>query len=331
MRIRGMKTVWRTATWLRSQVIDSVLILGYHRVAAEAVDPYELCIHPDHFAQHLDLLQRMTNVIDLETLRQGLIAGALPPRAVVITFDDGYTDILHKAAPLLAERGLPATVFIVSGVLGQEFWWDKLARIIFNPAILPDRLDMQIGTEPFAWSMLDSEHLTLQKGSQSPRHRLLHQLHQRLVLLPEARSSVLNQLQAWAETVRPVAPAAVLTMTSAELQTLANHDHITIGAHTETHPLLGELPTAAQQAEIGGSKTYLESLLQRPIPFFSYPHGNSPTKTQHLVEKAGFGLACTSGNDVVHSGSNLFRLPRFWLPNWNGAALERWLGKWQRH
>ncbi|HZC28728.1 MAG TPA: polysaccharide deacetylase family protein [Gaiellaceae bacterium] len=49
----------------------------------------------------------------------------LPPaRSVVLTFDDGYDDTAAVAAPLLARRRMPATVFLVSALLGRTNSWD---------------------------------------------------------------------------------------------------------------------------------------------------------------------------------------------------------------
>lgn len=47
-----------------------------------------------------------------------------PPRAVVITIDDGYRDNLEVAAPVLARHGFPATLFLVSQRLGAANDWD---------------------------------------------------------------------------------------------------------------------------------------------------------------------------------------------------------------
>lgn len=56
-----------------------------------------------------------------------------PPRAVVITIDDGYRDNLEVAAPLLARHGFPATLFLVSQRLGAANDWDREPPIGARP------------------------------------------------------------------------------------------------------------------------------------------------------------------------------------------------------
>jgi peptidoglycan/xylan/chitin deacetylase (PgdA/CDA1 family) len=48
---------------------------------------------------------------------------AIPPRAVTITFDDGYTNFLEHALPVLRRQGFPATVYAVSSCIGQRAKW----------------------------------------------------------------------------------------------------------------------------------------------------------------------------------------------------------------
>lgn len=50
---------------------------------------------------------------------------ALPPKPVVITFDDGYRSNRDVAWPILDEHGFRATIFLVSGCLGRTNAWDS--------------------------------------------------------------------------------------------------------------------------------------------------------------------------------------------------------------
>ncbi len=99
----------------------SVLVLTYHGVGA---GDGPLVVSPELFAGHLDDLVALgATFLTVTELATRLPAGTLPNRAVAITFDDGLASVGENAAPLLAKRGLPATVFCVAGRLGGESDW----------------------------------------------------------------------------------------------------------------------------------------------------------------------------------------------------------------
>ncbi len=49
---------------------------------------------------------------------------AVPPKSVVITFDDGFKNFYYIAYPMLKEYGFTATVFLVPGYCGKNNQWD---------------------------------------------------------------------------------------------------------------------------------------------------------------------------------------------------------------
>lgn len=105
-----------------------VPMLVYHRIAdvpAGTRHP-EIHVPPARFAEQLALLRALgRTAIPLSryvAYRRG--GAALPPRPVVITFDDGYLDNYEHALPILAEHGCPATVFLVADLLGGTNTWD---------------------------------------------------------------------------------------------------------------------------------------------------------------------------------------------------------------
>ena len=67
----------------------------------------------------------------------------------MITFDDGYADVLHHAKPLLERHSVPATVFVATGAIGQrrEFWWDELGGLFLQPGTLPEELELTVDEE----------------------------------------------------------------------------------------------------------------------------------------------------------------------------------------
>jgi peptidoglycan/xylan/chitin deacetylase (PgdA/CDA1 family) len=103
-------------------------ILAYHAIADLREDPVlsEYGVSPALFAAQLDTLAAYGwAFVDLDAVLAALAGeGALPRRAVLVSFDDAYTDLLEVAAPLLAERGIKAVVFAVAGHLGGVNDWD---------------------------------------------------------------------------------------------------------------------------------------------------------------------------------------------------------------
>ncbi|MFO7550434.1 MAG: polysaccharide deacetylase family protein [Haliea sp.] len=106
---------------------DHGVVLLYHHVSEST--PPSTSVTPDRFRQHLDYLaDNGFNVIALnELLSRGLSGQPLPENAVAITFDDAYLSVYTEAAPMLASRGWPFTLFLASqplddGVQGYMSW-----------------------------------------------------------------------------------------------------------------------------------------------------------------------------------------------------------------
>ena len=96
-------------------------MLTYHAIAR---GPAPLFVDPALFAEQLDrIVSSGATVLTVSELASTLRAGRLPARAVAITFDDGFLSVCENAAPLLAERGLRATVFCVCDHIGGASDW----------------------------------------------------------------------------------------------------------------------------------------------------------------------------------------------------------------
>ncbi len=102
----------------------SVTIVAYHAVE-EGFGP--LCLPPPVFRSQVEALL----AAGCRFLTMGEVAGhlaegrAFPPRAVALTFDDGYASVHEVALPVLAELGGVATVYPVTGELGGYNRWDE--------------------------------------------------------------------------------------------------------------------------------------------------------------------------------------------------------------
>jgi peptidoglycan/xylan/chitin deacetylase (PgdA/CDA1 family) len=107
----------RLAAWRNRK---RVVFLCYHGVTGRArrspKDPTGLHVNHQRFAAQLDFLARHYNFISLDEYLQARHAGrSLPDYSLVLTFDDGFRNFLTVAAPLLAARRIPTTVFLITG------------------------------------------------------------------------------------------------------------------------------------------------------------------------------------------------------------------------
>ncbi len=107
----------------------SAIVLAFHAVADLGGDPVlaEYGVPPRRFAEHLDALARRGwRFVDLDAVIAALDGRArLPERALLVSFDDCYVDLLSAGCPLLAERGVPAVAFAVAGLTGKTNEWDR--------------------------------------------------------------------------------------------------------------------------------------------------------------------------------------------------------------
>jgi peptidoglycan/xylan/chitin deacetylase (PgdA/CDA1 family) len=105
-----------------------VTVLGYHAIADLGEDPLlaDFSVPPARFASQLDtLLRRGWSFVDLDAVLAALRGErSLPDRALLLTFDDAYADLLEAACPILEERRIPAVVFAVSDEVGGTNSWD---------------------------------------------------------------------------------------------------------------------------------------------------------------------------------------------------------------
>ncbi|MDE3052180.1 MAG: polysaccharide deacetylase family protein, partial [Nitrospirota bacterium] len=78
-------------------------------------DPQLLCVTPEHFKEHVEILRNNACPMALGEMVRALRDNTLPRRAVAVTFDDGYADNLLNGKPSLERYEVPATVYVISG------------------------------------------------------------------------------------------------------------------------------------------------------------------------------------------------------------------------
>jgi peptidoglycan/xylan/chitin deacetylase (PgdA/CDA1 family) len=292
-------------------------VLLYHRIAHVDPDPWSLCVTPEHFSEHLDVLRHWRRVRLDQVGCSGGRTGAGRLTAAV-TFDDGYADNLHEAARLLMRSDTPATFFLATGYTGGtgEFWWDELERIVFHP---------DGNRVPFNHSAGGME---LEYDPNLPARSTYFKLYEKLQpLAHNRRRHILDRLLEW-NSLAAQGRESHRALTSDEVMRLSSEGLFEIGAHTITHPLLAAQGLGSQYEELGGSKAWLEKLLAKPVTSFSYPYGGSghyTRETVRAVADCGFAQACTTSAHPVNRNDKPHELPRFNVTDMDGEQFERFL------
>ncbi|KPV40329.1 polysaccharide deacetylase [Thiohalorhabdus denitrificans] len=287
-------------------------VLIYHRVLEEA-DPLDPDI-PDAatFDWQMGLLAEEFRPLPLAEGVAGLARGTLPPRAVAVTFDDGYADNYTVALPILRRWGVPATFFIATGYLGGgRMWNDIITETVRRwPEGEMDLRHMGLGRWP-----LDGE-----EARREARMGLIQELRYRPL---EERERVVEGLGA--ELGGPPSPRLMLD--PGEVRALAGAG-MEIGAHTRSHPILSTLDPDRARAEVAESKAHLEEITGGACRFFAYPNGRPGEDygPEHvdLVRAAGFQAAVSTAWGAAGRETSRFQIPRF--TPWNGTPRGFYLG-----
>ena len=262
-----------------------LLVLGWHNVLPTWAFPESA---PGAalrgFRRQLRLLRRVSNVVPLRQALGDLSEGrSLPPRAVALTFDDGYFDNAAMAAPMLREHGLPATFFLVTGMLSgtTRAWWEDLAWGITNAR----RPTVVWRDERFELSTPEARRAAV--GVVSDRLKQLYQAD---------RTSAVEQLLGELEPcgTRSTVPEQFLDWSAARALLAAGHG---VGSHTCTHPLLGHETAEVQDRELRESRRLLEHRLACRIDLLALPNGRQQDydrRTLRLMLRAGYRYALTT-------------------------------------
>ncbi len=211
--------------------------------------------------------------------------GVYPSNAVVITVDDGYADFYRRAFPLLREFEVPATVFIVSGLIDNNEWiWvDQVLYLCERVPILDKRKRRSLFRALMRLPVPERE------------HRLSK-------LIEEAKISIPAN----------VTPKYAL-MSWNQLREIAGSGLIEIGSHSRTHPILAYVNAEDSWKEFYTSRCEIQERLSIPVQSFCYPNGMPGDYRQDQVEmlrRAGYQCATASHFGYVSLQSNIFTLPR---------------------
>jgi peptidoglycan/xylan/chitin deacetylase (PgdA/CDA1 family) len=275
-------------------------VLAYHKISP-AEHPLFEPIDPVIFEQHVRFLKDSYRVMDLHELVERSGKGDVPERAVAITFDDGYQDNYEYAFPILKKYGVPATIFVATGVIGTDdlLWHDR----VFDAFRFATRERARISSAELPELILDSP----QQQQRSLRRTLIHAK----TLYGEARRRFVEEVE---EALRPDSSRQPKQRMLNWNQIREMHRNgISFGSHTVTHPIIARLPREEMLKEMRDSKQRLTDELSTRISAFAYPNGQAGDyneETKAVLKECGYTCAVTCGRGFNRVFADPFELRR---------------------
>ena len=213
------------------------------------------------FERHLDVLGEMGRFVSLDDVVANAANGApLPPRPILLTFDDGDPSVLRTAAPSLHERGIPGVVFLITDLIGTDdaLWTTEIEQLVASGG----RTSLASASEGRSLAR------DLKKRPDDVRRRVIEQL----------RATATSQ------------PATTRQLDATDVIKLVELG-MAVSSHTMSHPCLPQCSDDVIEREVAGSRDALRDLLGHPPSALAYPNGLVDPRARRAVASAGYDVA----------------------------------------
>ena len=257
-----------------------IRVLAYHRIdhpeADPDLEPGLISATPDAFRSQLELIGRRYRPVSLDQFLAATRGEAqLPPRSVLLTFDDAYEDFARQAWPILRAYGVPATLFVPTAypdAATAGFWWDRLHAALART----DRRELQI--RPFGRLDLSTR----------PARRVAYKrcrTHVKTLPHAEAMAFVDRLTSRLAEVPRldRVLSWATLRKLSAEGVAVCPHSH--------QHALLNRLDRDERERDLVTARQRFRESMHFDRPVMAYPANAVDDAVMEDVARVGYTCA----------------------------------------
>jgi peptidoglycan/xylan/chitin deacetylase (PgdA/CDA1 family) len=291
-------------------VSPRAVILGYHSILSQPEEHANVIglgiIHSAWaFEKQMEMVARNFKPVSLSEIVLFLRGERpLPPRAIAVTFDDGYLDNFEVAEPILRRYGIPAAFYLTVNLIGTRGvpWFNRIRHAFATSA----KREWRNRGRSWSLSGPQERNAALQAGFElcSP-------------MPEEVREEAIRNVERDLD-VEGYVSERPLMMNWDHARSLQKAGHI-IGSHTLSHPNLAYVrEQELVNRELADSKRAIERELASPVEHFSYPHpALNPQWTDTTVaatREAGYITAVTTDPGPVLLGSSALSLRRMIVP-----------------
>jgi len=290
-----------------------LLVLMYHRILP-AQDPRSLLeepgmmVTPETFRLHMSVIKPLFDTIHLSQWLELKNSGKkLPERACAITFDDGWADNYEFAYPILKDLDIPATIFLVSNMIGKNntFWPERLACIITAIAKQPEKWSH--ASLQWVKNLPTSYAFETTNTSPPTAEQLSEIIHSTKTFSDNDICQKLDLIESELQLCNTQQTNALLNWQ--QVEEMSQSGLIEMGSHTCNHiRLTANQETNLLAQEIINSKQTIKEKTKQDVKVFCYPNGDYSDTAQTLVSQNYTGAVTTdSGWNTAESDSCLLQ------------------------
>jgi len=267
---------------------DQLTVIMYHGIIKEPLIIEDWCFIDEHsFHLQIEYLKRYFEIVSLSEGVRRMGRGEIKRPTVVITFDDGYQNNFDVAFPILWEEGIPATIFLTTGLINTDdtVWYGRVNLALSKT----QRTHIEWNGFKFDLSRSDLK----AKASTAIQESLKKLEHPKLMAAIRRMTSELGDDPdcsiAMDSPFRMLDKKAIGEMAASGL--------IEFGAHTHHHSILSHLSDGERENEIRQSTDAVYELTGQPCKYFAYPNGRAEdynSKTIQDLKTCGIQIAVTT-------------------------------------
>jgi peptidoglycan/xylan/chitin deacetylase (PgdA/CDA1 family) len=275
---------------------DKLTIIMYHGIIRSPLLVDDWCfVDENSFRAQIAYLKKHFEIIALSEAVERMRNGGIKRPTAVITFDDGYQNNFDVAFPILGREGIPATIFLTTGLINTNdtVWYCRL-----NVALSQTRRHF-IEWNGFRFGLSTSDQKAKASAAIQESLKNLEQSQ----LMTTIRNIILELDENPDRSIEMGSPFRMLEK-NAIAEMLAS-GLIEFGAHTHRHAILTRLSDGERYSEIRQSINTVYKLTGRPCKYFAYPNGRVEDyniETIRDLETCGIqiGVTTISGpNDIM--------------------------------
>lgn len=285
-------------------------ILMFHRVLPRA----ELCTHllarprfemsEDYFEQVLEGLGADGyRFVSLDEMTVRILERRPVDRLACVTFDDGFSDVVEYALPLLERHDAPFTIYVTTGYPDGQLL--HISAAIEDLVRSSDHVELALPDGPLG---LDTSTTEKKVSAVEAIERVVFSQFPSIAAAAEELGLDLESARACA-------------LSWEQIVELARHPLALVGAHTVSHRDLTLATRAEIRKELEDSNRRLENATGKAPVHFAYPYGRYNSLAREEALRAGYLSAVKTGRACIDLAQlDLAAVPRVCALEKGGAT-----------